>query len=374
MKAPWITRRVIACLAVVAVAGCAASGKAENVVEGVVEAGLDAKLAVLSRAENLERIERITEALLRTEAVRAAARELAESAVLGVTDAARQEALAGAFAGLVDGLSAALAEAGEEGLKPELDALLRDASGAVARGVLAEDVRAQLEGLSADLSRVVAESLLDQVAAELPGLLDASASRLSPRVASSLRDDLGPALAASLTRDLMPALSAGLEESLGPALASVLEGQLLPAIDRAAAESLPPLVRDSTREAMLGLGEALEGELGEQARAFVFSLVDESKGRVLGDVRGASSWLWALAVALVAVSIACAVFWRQARERRRRCRSRESALFLVTGAINRLPDELRSRVKSAVAEAGRKDGGDRTGGTELQLFLDRYNL
>ena len=374
MKAPPIALLALVPLTVASIVGCAASGKTEKVLEEVVTAGLEAKLTVLSRPENLERIERITETLLQAEVTRTLAREMAESAVLGLSDAAQEEALRDAFSGLVDGLTAALTEAGGEQLKPELASLLSEASSSAVRGLLDHAVREDARSFAEDLSRAVAAALLDEVAAELPAMLDASAARLSPRIAGSLTRDVGPALATTLTVDLLPALSESLEQTLGPALRTVLAEQLIPAIDQAAAERLPPLVRDSTREAMLGLGDALEGELGKQTRAFVFSLAEEAKGHLLPVERKVGTGLLALAVALIAVLLACVYFWKQARERRQLLRARESALFLVTNTINRLPEELQTRIKSAVAESGRKDGGERTGGAELQLFLDRYNL
>ena len=375
MKASSIAPPIVLSLTVVAAIGCSASAKTKAAaLQKVVEASLEAKLEVLNKEENLERIERIADAVLKAEATRELARKLAEGAVLGLSEAARKEELRVAASGFVDALSAALSDAGGGGLDGDLSALLRDAGAAAAQGVLDDSVRERADPFARDLSRTVAAALLEQTAAELPAILDVSFQRLSPRLGETIGRDVAPALAASITSDLAPALAAGLEQSLGPALEALLENRLLAVLDRAASDRLPPLVRHSTREAMLGLGEALDGELGEQARAFVYSLIDGSKQR-LGAKLGTSSWvLGAAAAGLLAAVLACAYFWRHAREHRRLHRARESALFLLTNTINRLPDDLQRPVKSAVAEAGRIRDGERRGGAELQLFLDHYNL
>ena len=84
--------------------------------------------------------------------------------------------------------------------------------------------------------------------------------------------------------------------------------------------------------------------------------------------------LGAAAAGLLASILACVYLWRHAREQGRMRRARESALFLLTNTINHLSDDLRGPIKSAVASAGRKASSERTGGAELRLFLDLYNL
>ncbi len=374
MKASRIAQWVAVFLAAATVAGCASGNPKTAALQGVVEAGLEAKLEVLSNPENLERIEAIADAVMKAEATRKLARELAAGAVLGLSDAAQEEALRAAVSGFVDAFAAALGGEGGEGLDADLDALLRDAASSAALGVLGDPVREQADRFAGDLSRTVAAALTEEIGARLPAILDASFRRVSPRLGETIERDVAPALASALTGELAPALAASLEQSLGPALEALLAERLLPAIDRAASERLPPLLRASTREAMLGFGDALEGELGGQARAFMVALVKESK-QDLGSAIGAKSWMLpAAAIGLLATILAGVYFWRRAREQQKTRRARESALFLVTNTINRLPEDLQARIKSSIADAGRKGGDGRTGGAELQLFLDRHNL
>ncbi|MCP3956290.1 MAG: hypothetical protein GY719_00405 [bacterium] len=302
----WIALSLVVTVAV----GCTSAGTSEKV-GGVVEAALQAQLDVLSQEENLQRIERITEAVLQAEATRQLARELAEGAVLGLSEASQEEALRQGVAGIVDALAAALST-GEEGeLDPELSVLLSSASTAAARGALAPAVREDLTRLADDLGRAATAAVLAAVAAQLPEILDASAARLSPRVGEAVADELGPALAEVLRDDLAPALAASLEESIGPALEALLAERLLPAVDQAVTERLPPLVRASTREAMLGVGDALDGELGAEIRELIAGLVEDSKGRVKQSV-WESPWIALIALVAVLVAIVACVFaWRR---------------------------------------------------------------
>ncbi len=376
MNAPPIVPLIAASFAFAAVLGCSALEKpTAAALQEKVEAALEAKLEVLSNEKNLERIEQITDAILKADATRKVARELAAGAVLGLSEASQEEALRVAASGLVDALARALAGEGGEGLDADLSGLVRGAAAAVAEGVLDDSVREDATRFAGDLSQVLAAAVAEEAAARLPAILDASYQRLSPRLGETLEREIAPALAAALTEELAPALAASLEGPLGPALETLLAERLLPAVERAASERLPPLVRDSTREAMLGLGDALEGELGEQARTFVHSLIKGSKAELLPAAARTGAWLLpAAAVALLAAILAGVYFWRRARDHRREARARESALFLLANTVNRLPDELQGRVKAAVAEAGGKAGGERTGGAELRLFLDRHNL
>ncbi len=375
MKTPPIAPWIAVSLAAAGLIGCSLAGTPKtDAIEDFVEAGLEAQLKVLSKEENLARIERITNELLKAEATRELAREVAKGAVYGLSDAAQEAALAGAAKGFVDALAAALAGEDGAGLSADLDALVRDLAAAAALGVLDDQVRERADLLAGDLSRTVAAALAEETAARLPAILDASFEQLSPRLGESLRRDVAPALASALTDELMPAVAVGLEQSLGPALERLLAERLLPVLERSASAQLPPLVRASTREAMLGLGEALEGDFGVQARAFVDSLLDDSHARLEAKL-GGNGWLLPATVALlVAALLAGVYFWRRAHEQRRLREERERALFLVTGAINRLPDDVQGRVKRAVAEAGTKDGGERSGGVELRRFLERHSL
>ena len=375
MKVPSIAPLIAVALTVVAAAGCSASGKpTDSILQKAVEAGLEAKLEILSDEQNLARIERITDAILASDATRDLARTLAEGAVLGLSNAARDEALDAAARGVADAAAAALASDGGGGLDADLAALVEDAAAAAAAGVLDDGVRARADRFAADLSRTVAAALAEETAGRLPAILDASYRQVSPRLGETLSRDLAPALAVALTGELAPALAASLEQTLGPALEALLADRLLPVVQRAASEQLPPLLRDSTREAMLGLGDALDGGLGQQARAFFASLVDDSGQRLGAAVGPKTSVLGAAIAGLLAAILASACFWRRARDHRRRLRARESALFLLANTINRLPADIQTRVKSAVGDAGRKAGEGRTGGAELRSFLDRYNL
>ena len=375
MKVPSIAPWIVLSLVAVSGTGCSALEKPKtDALEKALAAGLEAKLEVLGKEENLERIERIADAILKADATRKLARELAAGAVLGLSDATREEALSEAVQGLVDALTAALAGEGGAGLDPDLEALVGGVATAAASGVLDDEVRERADLLAGDLSRTVAAALAEETASRLPAILDASFERLSPRLGETIGRDVAPALATALTDELVPALAVGLEQSLGPALERLLAERLLPVLERSASEQLPPLVRAGTREAMLGLGEALEGELGRQTRDFFGSLVDDSAERVEAKI-AAKSWLLPATAALLVAAILIGVyFWRRAREQKQLREARESALFLVTGAINRLPEDLQGRVKGAVAAAGARDGGERSGGAALRRFLDRHSL
>ncbi len=264
-----------------------------------------------------------------------------------------------------------------------------------------ELVRGTIEGVEGQFNNA-------QYADHLNALIEASVNRLSQALSESLDTQIGPAVrkqivtlvhealrtaldeehrrrAVQLADDVTgaavrsgsEALARGVEEDFSPAFAAALDQHVGPALERMMRERVVPAIgvsaRAVSREAFLGLNEALEGELGQtmaQAYAAFWDRLDDRLGQTQDT---AEDWLkqaalggaGAFGVALLVVVI----LWRKTVLARIR---RDQTIFLLARAIKAVPvdspvDHLLTRIK----QAGGEDISMSRGYGYLSEFLDK---
>jgi hypothetical protein len=263
------------------------------------------------------------------EAARELSAELVGGAVDGLTEEARLQRLtlkADQFIRAMEPtLSAALANSIEGELGPVLRAELRRGVVEVLRAAISEGTsdssQERLSGLAAALTDRIAQTLLP---------------RLGPEAGKALREDLLPALDEALRR--------GAKEMPGAAQAEV-----------------PPhsIGRVVTREAMLGLADALNGELGQAL---------DGRARSWQERIDQSSRFWeriAWIFILICMGGAGLSIW-VVHQRQQKLLLMEESLKLVMHAIKQHDQE--PGVRAAVAQI-RELGKARREGLELKRIL-----
>ena len=254
----------------------------------------------------------------------------------------------------------------------ELEALLGRVVHTMAVDLMDEATAPEREERLKELSRALADELADAAA----GYLETD---LGPAVREELRQGVtelvsslasGPnrarletllvQLSTELIRQVGPTLSSELSRALSEEFAPLLRAELTTMV-----EGPDSLTRAATREALNGMGDALEGELGDQLHAFL--AVERQELLADADRLGSSAdrWLERLLMALAAVLVG--VTANGVRINRRLQRSDE-ALRLLTSTVKSLDD--RPDVRCLVREVKERGRGS-TAGRYLREFIDR---
>ena len=237
---------------------------------------------------------------------------------------------------------------------------------AMAELVAGEAMRAELrvlvdELVAGSLTAATSEDASDRVAAWSERLVD----RLSPAMAAALKQDLGPAVRAELRAGIADAIAtaasapsrervallargvtAEVADTLLPRMTEGTEDLLRKAVLPALEDSLARLssgerspVRQLTSEALLGVSDALDGELGTSLHAFTRiereALVADLRDELDQGTTGLEAGLGALSaflVGLLGVSVWAGV------QRRRQAEQSTAALRLLTTSIKDLAD------------------------------------
>lgn len=254
----------------------------------------------------------------------------------------------------------------------ELEALMGRITHAMAVDMIDEATAPEREERLKQLSRALADELADAAA----GYLETD---LGPAVREELRQGVtelvsalasGPnrarletllvQLSTELIRQVGPTLSTELSRALSEEFAPLLRSELTAMI-----EGPDSLTRAATREAMNGMGDALEGEFGEQLHAF---LAVERQALLTDANRigsNADRWLERLLIALTAVLLGVTANGIRAHRRWKRS---DQALQLLTSTVKSLDN--RPGVKTLVREVK-----DRcrigAGGKYLREFIER---
>ena len=245
-------------------------------------------------------------------------------------------------------LSQALIEGGVDGLKgPELEALIHARSASLVEAlspVLADAVRQDLgPAVREELRKAVAEAAMQATSAPVQHRVERMVVGITGAVAEVLIPQVGPAVGAGLRDDILPAI----------------EGSLRKAI----VEEDQNLVRNASKQAMLGIADALDGELGrqldlraERLQQQISSAVDQQTGPWQSVATG-------LLFGLLGVIGASAY---AVQTRRKRTALLENTLLMVMGAIK--STEAEPGVRQAVRQI-KANGRDSEQGLVLKELL-----
>jgi len=205
-----------------------------RIVRTAVPAGIEATLHTLDDSKNREIFLRLVD----DPAVRSAARKLAAAvtrgALDGATDAEQARELEALSESYVRTVSATLAEMLDEEISPAATRSVQHIVG----GAIDSAVGSKQERLTS--------SFID-------GVTRTAIVALMQSTSHGMQDDLGPALAAVIRNDLGPALGAVIRDDLQPALHELL--------DTEAKVAMGGLVRQITKDAVLGANDGMS-ELG----------------------------------------------------------------------------------------------------------------
>jgi hypothetical protein len=214
---------------------------------------------------------------------------------------------------------------------------------------------------------LLTRAFTDQITAALTNAIEAKLGpSLRKETAAMARDLTGALLApdneravgaftASITSNSLQSFTRGLDQELSPAVRRSLTNQLGPGLSELVRHDLTPALsegaRAMTREAALGIGDALKSSLGTtltNAQEFFWNRLDRTLDR---SKASAQFWLYlvlgiSLLLALLLGSVA--LLWRSQAAAGRR---REDALRLVTSAVanvqrNGSIDDLLREIKS----------------------------
>lgn len=234
-------------------------------------------------------------------------------------------------------------------------------------GALADEYIDQVARSLADAGHELGPELREELVLTVRAVADEMLDSEHRRDAAAM----ATAISGATARGVMRGVAIGLDEELGPAVRTTLERDLGPGLETVLRKHLAPALaegaRNVTKEALLGVNDALEGELGQtlsEGQQAFWDKVDLSLERgqdlaerwfviamaLLGTVVGV------LAVAIVALVIA---------------RRRYRAMRLLTEAVSRAKRE--GSVEDLLGEIkDMRDTSDhREGYVELQSFLAR---
>lgn len=276
--------------------------------------------------------------------------------------------------------------------KARLDALLPDpdleeASREIAKGLVSGGLEALARDARDEAIAGLADAYIDQVAQSLGNAGHALGADLRQELVVTVRavaDEMlssehrrdaaamASAISSATARGLLRGSALGLEGELGPAMRTTLERDLGPGMETLVRNHLAPALasgaRDVTREALLGVNDALDGELGETLADGQQSFWDQIDDRLQEGESLAERWfivamaLLGLAVAVVGIAIAAFVVARR----------RHRAMRLMTEAVSRA--QRHGSVEDILTEIkNMRDTSDhRDGYVELQSFLARH--
>lgn len=260
-------------------------------------------------------------------------------------------------------------------------------------------LRAILDGLPLEeATRALAGALLDETRKNLSQeewnqLVEQGAVRLvdalSPALAVSLQTEIGPALRAELVAGVRDALAlmaqdrqrrqvgqiastltAAIVDTLTPrvqaSVRALLREELAPLLEErlnAAVRGDDPLVRAASRQVMLGLGDALNGELGVAMHAFLA----QERGLLMEQADDVSRrWERILSISLGAAGAGLVVAVAFLQQKIRQQRQSTEALTGVIRAIKRFEDNDEVQV---LVEHVKETTKDTPGGKYLDNLI-----
>lgn len=233
LRSPPLVAGFVLTLALVASQlGCARG--TNKIVRTAVPAGIEETLRAFDDPANHALLMRLVDDPALRDAARALAAAVTRGAVEGAMSAEQARELEALSDSYVRTVSATLAQALDEEISPAATrSVQRIVGGAIASAVSAKQER-------------LTSSFID-------GVTRTALVALMQSTAHGLRQDVGPALGAVIRDDLGPALAAVIRDDLQPALHELL--------DREANAAIGGLVRQITKDAVLGANDGMS-ELG----------------------------------------------------------------------------------------------------------------
>jgi len=289
------------------------------------------------------------------------------------------------------GLEELISEENQERLR-ELAAIpdLRAAARELTQGVLEASLEEFDSPERAEKIFALTETFIDRAMAALE---EAVGTELGPRFRRELAlsveevlaavsesaslDDLaaaGRSLVSSATRALTETLAEGIDRDLTPALLRALERLSAAAAaltsDEEFSEALATNSRSFMRGAMLGLNDALEGELGATLKRFEESSWQRFESRLKRSKETGRVWLGVFGSAAVVLALALGFACYQWRLKTRLAASREGAVDLLASAIHGAG--RRASVDQLLTEIKQRGRDKHVGYASLSEFLARH--
>lgn len=314
-----------------------------------VPAGIDETLAALEDPATQRRIDR----LLNLPEVQEAARELGEGLTTGVLDGLGDEARMAKTQQLSADYVAALTRAVGQGLRDDISPAVVDTT-----------ERAVARALDSALSPSARQGAAK--------LVEALTRRTVTTLSAGLREDLGPATQAVLEDNVGPAIQRVLEDNVGPALRSTIEKDVAPALREAIDAELVPaagrLSREVSREAVLGMVDALEVVETDPHYAGFRARIEQRVAAVVDQGIRASelvAWLLGLLVLILAVVLIRSMMTRRHLEAERARSER-----MLVGILHVLKKTRDVRVDQVIDEV-RDHDPELARASPLNALIDR---
>jgi hypothetical protein len=173
-------------------------------------------------------------------------------------------------------------------------------------------------------------------------------------------------LGSGLETEIVPAIRTALEQELGPGFAKVVDEDLRLALSRT--------TREMTREALLGIDDALKGDLGDTLRNAQAAFWQRLRDTLQEGKEKADSWARVLTLALVLAAaglVYLGFLWRRARQK---ALKNDGTVTLVTQAIFETSTEHFDYVDSLLARIKRlgDSPANREGFNNLREFLSEH--